>query len=132
MVDFTRLAHTSSRAIRCCFYTLAIRRAALKEKYRGGLRIFMDRYHARTNRHLVVMCEMSGDYLDRACGEIIENGLKSQEDFLCFEAFDLMSGVAGGEYKAPDGPDNPFDVDDSEWLKGYYKDGGMMIWYGGK
>ena len=132
MIDYMRMVHTSSKEMRCVFFTLVIKRAALKEKYEGGSSAFMEKYHARTNIHLVVMCEMSGDYLDKACGDIIKNGLKSQEDFLCFEAFDLMSGVAGGKYKVPDGPDNPFDVDDSNWLRGYYQNAGMMIRYVGR
>jgi len=64
--------------------------------------------------------------------DIIENGLKSQEDFLCFEAMDLVSGLGGGRYKAEFGLGKPFDVDDSDWLRGYYKDGGMMVWYVGR
>lgn len=132
MVDFTRLAHTSSKEIRCCFFTLTIRRAALKEKYAGGLPAFMDKYHARTNRHLVVMCEMSGAYLDEACGDIIKSGLKSQEDFLCFEAMDMLAGIPGARDDTSCRQGEPFNVDESGWLRGYYKDGGMMIRYLGR
>ena len=90
---------------------------------------FMDKYHARANRHLVVMCVMSGAYLDEPCRDIINSGLKFQEDFLCVEAMNIWNDI---EDKKKYGIDGPFNVNKSGWLKGCYKDGGMMIWYAGR
>ena len=132
MIDYMRMAHTSSKEMRCVFFTLVIKRAALKEKYEGGSSAFVEKYHARTNRHLTLMCAMSGAYLGEPCGDIIKNGLKSQEDFLYFEAMDTLVGISGEKIKVKLGIDKPFNVDNSNWLKGDYKDGGMMIWYVGR
>ena len=132
MVDYMRMAHTARKEMRCVFFTLVIKRAALKEKYEGGSSAFVEKYHARTNRHLALMCAMSWDYLGEPCGDIIESGLTSKEDFLYFEAMDTLVGISGEKIKAKLGLDKPFNVDDSNWLRGYYKDGGMMVRYVGR
>jgi hypothetical protein len=75
---------------------------------------------------------MSGAYLDEPFEDIIENGLKYQEDFLWFEALDLFGSVADGQYKAELGLDKPFNVGESDWLRGYYKDGKMIVSYVGR
>ena len=132
MISEMRMTHTSRKKMRCVFFTLVIRRAALKEKYEGGLRAFIDKYHARTNRYLVVMCVMSGAYLEEPCRDITNSGLKNKEDFLWIEAMDTLTGESGEKIKVKLGLDKPFNVDNSNWLKGDYKDGGMMIWYVGR
>ena len=132
MLDSMRMVHTSRKEMRCVFFALVIRRAALKEKYEGGLPAFMDKYHAKANKHLVVRCVMSGAYLDEPCRDITNSGLKFKEDFLCVEAMNIWGDIVDEEEKEKYGLAGPFNVNESDWLKGCYKDGGMMVWYTGR
>ena len=79
------LAYQSTEALRCVFYTVVERNRALQKKYSGGLKGFLARYHCRCNGYFSVACYMGSD-VDDTVEDLIENGLKAWEDFICFNA----------------------------------------------
>jgi hypothetical protein len=58
------LVVSADKEIRCAFYTVVVRVASIKAKYKGGLPVFVKKHRARCNRQLAVLCSMSSDDLD--------------------------------------------------------------------
>ena len=90
----------------------------------------MEKYHARSNKDLVTMCEMSGAYLEEPIKDMMDNGLNPEEDFLWFSAVNML-GMHRPEVMEEYSPGKPFNVDKSGWLQGQYEGNGMMVWYVG-
>jgi len=91
----------------------------LKQKYQGGLRVFLEKHGAWCNRRIVVLFAMANFYLDEAIQDLEESGLIHGKDYLYFEPTTYAMFLKQGA---------EIDLKVS-WLKGYVKDHGMMVYY---
>jgi hypothetical protein len=120
-----RLLLDAEKEIRCAFYTVAVRMDAIKSKYKGGLRAFVERYAPRCNRKLAVLCAMDSDDLSEPILDLEASGLNGSDDFACFDAARMAIGcemtlkMGSGE-----GSEVRFPL---LWLKGYAQNGGVMV-----
>jgi hypothetical protein len=77
--------YTSNKTIRCFFYTVVVKIESLVKHYPGSLKGFMENHYPLCNQDISVRVLMSyGDCSDLV-EELIENGLKVDEDFVYFD-----------------------------------------------
>ena len=116
-----RLAFSSGKEIRCMLFTLAIRVEALRQKYSGGLKAFVETYGARCNRKLAFRCEINARFVDYAMRDLEDNGLIKNKDFVSFDVISLARFSNQGQ-----------EVDlGADWLKGFILNRMMMVYYSG-
>jgi hypothetical protein len=119
----------SAKELRCAFFSLVIKTDALRRKYEGGVRAFVEKYEARCNRDLVVLCAMSSDDLSEPILDLEGSGLNGKDDFACFDAASLAVGLEmGRKMGSQEGPEVKFPI---PWLKGYVQKGGVMVYLTG-
>jgi len=118
---YPEVVFNSHKEIKCVFLTLVVRTVALKEKYPGGLKAFVQRYNVHCNRNLAVIVAMKGLDLKEPNENLEKNGLIADMDYLYFDATrDVMwkgEGVAA-ELPVP-------------WLKRVTSGDGMKVCYSG-
>jgi hypothetical protein len=123
------LLFESEKEVRCAFFSLVIKTGALRRKYEGGVRAFVERYHARCNRDLVFLCAMSSDDLSEPILDLESSGLNGKDDFACFDAASQAIGLEmGRKMGSEEGPEVKFPI---PWLKGYVQKGGVMVYLTG-
>jgi hypothetical protein len=122
------LIFNSKKEIKCNFYTLAIRTAALRKKYPGGISAFVKKYTPRLNRKIVVICSMSEEGLDSVIVDIEKNELVSPVDFICYLAFDDVFVHDMNVIHLNKIEDTEVQLS-APWLKGYIHEGGVMLYY---
>ena len=121
-----RLVFDADKEMRCAFCTVVVRLDAIKAKYKKRLTEFVERYGARCNRDLAVLCSMGPDDLNEPVLDLEANGLIGTYDFVCFDAArevlrnELVKEVG---IKARAYVNFPI-----SWLKGYVKNGGVMVY----
>ncbi len=119
------VAYDSSEKIRCCFFTVVIKNNALAKNYQGGLRSFMDKYSARCNHEIAVVCYMGGE-VDDTIKDLLGNGLTVDEDFTIFDAgsyaMDLSMNPEYRKWK------HTIELG-VNWLKALYTGEGFYVWY---
>ena len=114
-----RLAFSSVKDIRCRLFTLAIKVEALRQKYSGGLKAFVETYGARCNRKLTFRCEIAARFVEYAVMDLKNNGLIEGKDFVSFDVISLARFSRQGQ-----------DVDlGADWLKGFTKGRHIIIYY---
>lgn len=124
------MVFSSKDEIRCSFFSVVVKTSALKMKYNGGLKSFIEQHHARCNRRISVVCAMSEFDLEEVYESIDKAGLKLHEDFECFNAADE---VMSHDFRIASEM-----VKDSEvtfrctWLKGFVQGSGVMVKYFGE
>ena len=120
----------SGKEIRCAFFTIVIKVRALARKYNGGIQNFVQSYTARCNKDIAVMCAMSEWDLEILLLDLDKNRLQLHEDFECFNAADE---VIFRDFPLAPGMVHNNDVTfKCAWLKGYVKDGGVIVRYSGQ
>ncbi len=130
MYEDLALRFNSEEHIRCVFHTLVIRMDSLKDKYKGGVRTFVEKHAPICNRKLAVTCAMGGEDLEGVIKDMVECGLIGQEDFACFDA---MSEAMGYELMKSGGESPERDVTFViNWLKGYIHKGGVNVYWSGE
>ena len=103
------------------FFTLATRVETLRQKYRGGLRAFVEKHNALCNKKLALLCQMAARYLDKAVSDLENNGLVYGEDFVCFDATTIATFYDQGQ-----------EVNlDVNWLKGFIQNHDMKVYCSG-
>jgi hypothetical protein len=125
-IQSLRLVFDADKEIRCAFCTVVVRVKAIKAKYKKGLMAFIERYGARCNRHLAVLCSMGAEDLDEPVLDLEANGLIDSYDFACFDAarevlrseLTKEAGIKASGYVN-------FPI---SWLKGYVRNGGVMVY----
>lgn len=121
-----RLISDLEKPIRCEFYTLVVRTRVLKEKYKGGLRAFVDRYKPQCSKGLAVLCETSPYYLRDPILDLEGNGLNGKDDFVCFDAIHQAIGI---EMAIEIGQEVSKEVNFSiSWLKGHVQEGCVLVY----
>jgi hypothetical protein len=102
-------------AVRCDFYTMAVRNEALQKKWRAGLHDYWRRYRTAHNGSLTISCFRETSWDDQY-DALIENGLTEGKDFIIIDA--------GRVLESKDLEPFHFRVD---WLDGYIHEAGLMI-----
>lgn len=102
-------------AIRCVFYTLVVRNESVKRKWKTGLKDYWRRYGAVYNDDITATCFM-GPYWDEQYDELINYGLKEGQDFVIFDASNV---ILEKDY-------TPFPFK-AGWLDGYVHQAGVMV-----
>jgi hypothetical protein len=124
-----QLLFESEKEVRCAFYSLVIKTDALRRKYEGGVRAFVEKYEARCNRDLVVLCAMSPDDLSEPILDLEGSGLTGRDHFACFDAASQAIGLEMvRKMGSEEGPEVKFPI---PWLKGYVQKGGVMVYLTG-
>ena len=82
--------YTSTKIIRCFFFTVVVKNESLVKNYQGNLKGFMEKYYPLCNKDISVSVFMNGDDCYDLIADLIENGLKRSEDFVWFDANDLF------------------------------------------
>ena len=122
-----RYVYTSTKIIRCFFFTVIVKNESLVKHYQGSLRGFMEKHYPLCNQDISVSVFMGGDFND-LIDDLIENGLKVGEDFACFDASDLIDDM----YRYPDECIWRKNLDlGVGWLKGRHSnnEGSIFVWY---
>lgn len=124
MVDFVkhtnmRLVFDSGESLKCVFFSLVVKTEALKQKYEGGLRAFVEEHDAWCNKDIVVLFAMGGFDLEDATRDLDDNGLIHGEDYVRFDPTPYA-------WHAEEGQEIDLGV---EWLKGHVQGGGAMVYY---
>ena len=121
-----RLVLDAEKEVRCAFYTVAVRMDAIKSKYKGGLRAFVEKYAPRCNRKLAVLCAMHSDDLSDVILDLEARGLKGKDDFACFDAASIALGKEMAQKMGSgEGSEVKFPL---LWLKGHVQNGGVMVY----
>lgn len=102
--------------IRCVFYTLVVRNEPLIKRWREGLEDYWRRFNALHNDTISTNCFM-GPYWDDQIQALVASGLKAWEDFVLFDASDVVVMKDHEHFPLPVG-----------WLDGYVLDAGVMIY----
>jgi hypothetical protein len=124
-----RIVFNADEPIRCVFHTLVVRINALREKYKGGVRAFVETHKPRCNSSLVALCAMSEEDLYEPILDLEKNGLVAEEDF---ESFDAAGRVIGFAMSLKVGMGYPEELKfDAPWLKGFVSNGGVMVYLSG-
>jgi hypothetical protein len=119
------LLFESEARMRCAFYSLVIKTGALRRKYEGGMRAFVEKYQARCNRDLVALCSMGPEELNDPLHDIEESGLEGEEDFVVFDAFREAIGIEmAREHGTEVGEEVRFSA---RWLRGFVQKSGVMV-----
>ena len=115
--------YTSNKRIKCFFFTVVVKNESLVKHYQGGLRGFMETYYPLCNQNISVRVYMAGSDVYDLMDDLIENGLKMNEDFVHFDASDLAFNIECTWRKTLS-----LGVD---WLKGRRsnKIGDICVWY---
>ena len=123
------VAHDSTEKISCCFFTIVIRNQALVKHDNGGLKGFMEQYHARCNNNLVADCYMGGE-VDDTIKDLLRNGLAIDEEFIVFD----VGGYTMDLNMNPETRNRSCNIDMGvAWLKARYIPGdGFYVWYAAK
>ena len=103
-------------AVRCVFYTLAVRNEALAKKWPGGVRGYWETYPNNHNDRLTACCFM-GPYWDEQREALLKSGLKEGKDFTIFDASNV---ILEKDYE-------PFHFRIA-WLDGFVHQAGVMIY----
>ena len=85
--------YTSTKIIRCFFFTVVVKNESLVKHYQGSLKGFMEKHYPLCNQDISVGVFMDCDDCYDLIDDLIENGLKMGEDFSYFDSdylFDLM------------------------------------------
>ena len=126
MYPTLQLILNSDSPVRCVFYTLVASMDALRDKYKGGVKAFVDRYKPQCGKGIAVLCAMGDQDLYEPILDIEGNGLIGSYDFVCFDA---GREVLRSELVKKAGiKDNGYVNFPISWLKGYVKDGGVMVY----
>ena len=118
-----QLLFEAEKEIRCAFLSLVIKTDALRRKYGGGVRAFVEKYQARCNRDLVVLCSMGPEELNDPLHDIEQSGLDGEEDFAVFDAFQKALGI---EMARERGMEEEVRFS-TRWLKGFVQRGGVVV-----
>jgi hypothetical protein len=114
----------------CASFTLVIKNDSLNQKYPGGLRAFIEKYHATCNRHISVTCDM-GSEVGEKLDDIAGNGLLPDQDFWTYDFWSHALAMANG----PGQKLEPHAIDTGiEWLRSEYAGrtdsrSGFRVWY---
>jgi hypothetical protein len=120
-----QLLFESEVKMRCAFLSLVIKTDALRRKYEGGVRAFVEKHQAHCNRDLVVLCAMCPEDLNDPLLDIEKSGLDGEEDFAIFDAFQKALGI---EMAREHGMEVEQEVRfPMGWLKGFVQRGGIMV-----
>jgi hypothetical protein len=118
---YPEVIFTSHKEIKCVFLSVVVRTAALKKKYAGGLKAFVQKYNVRCNRNLAVIVAMNHLDLEDPIADLEKNGLIADVDYLYFDATrDVMWNGEGVDADVP-----------VPWLKGVTCGDGMKVYYNG-
>ena len=119
MIWYPEVVFNAHKEIKCVFFTLAVKTAALKQKYLGGLKAFVQKYNVRCNRSLAVIVAMNGLDLKEPLADLKKNKLIADEDYVYFDATaDFMWKGEGVDADLP-----------VPWLKGVTSGNGMKVIY---
>ena len=121
MIWYPEVVFNAHKEIKCVFLSVVVKTTALKEKYPGGLRAYVQKYNVRCNRSLAVIVAMNGLDLKKPIEDLEKNGLIADEDYLYFDA--TRDFMHNGEGVAADLP--------VPWLKGVTSGHGMKVIYNG-
>ena len=121
MYWYPEVVFNSDKEIKCVFLSVVVKTTALKEKYPGGLRAYVQKYNVRCNRNLAVIVAMNHLDLEEPIADLEKNGLIPDVDYLYFDA--TIDFMCKGE-----GVDADLPVD---WLKGVTSGEGMKVCYNG-
>jgi hypothetical protein len=122
-----KLVFDAEKEIRCAFHTLVVRLEAIRSKYKGGIRTFVDTYKPQCCRGLAALCGMSEEDLYEPILDIERNGLVGEQDFACFDAAGRGLGFEMAQ-KLGMSPTKELKFDCS-WLRGFAKNGGVMVYH---
>lgn len=120
--------YTSTKIIRCFFFTVVVKNESLVKHYQGNLKGFMEKYYPLCNQDISVRVYMNGDDCYDLIDDFIENGLKKGDDFVCFDANYLVDLM----YRYPDEFTWRKNLDFGVvWLKGRHSNniGDIYVWY---
>jgi hypothetical protein len=120
--------YTSTKIIRCFFFTVVVKVESLVKHYQGSLRGYVEKHYPLSNQNISVSVFMNGDDCYDLIADLIENGLKRSEDFVWFDSndlFDLMC-CCPDEWAWRKNLDLGVD-----WLKGRHANeiGDFYVWY---
>jgi hypothetical protein len=122
-----KLVFDAEKEIRCAFHTLVVRMEAIRVKYKGGIRTFVDTYKPQCCRGLVALCAMSEEDLYEPILDIERNGLVGEQDFACFDAAGRALGFEMAQ-KLGMSPAKELRFD-CPWLRGFAKNGGVTVYH---
>jgi DNA-directed RNA polymerase subunit RPC12/RpoP len=121
------LLYTSNKELRCVFFSLVVRNAALDEKYQGGATAFAQKHDGEMNQHLTVVFSMGTEGINDAANDLLADGFEGSEDFICFDATSEYLIPAAYDEKAA-GKEIRFNV---EWVRGFVRGGYVWVYYTG-
>lgn len=119
---------TSNKIIRCFFFTVVVKIESLVKHYDGSLKGFIEKNYPLCNQDISVSVYMNGGDCYDLMGDLIENGLKKGEDFVCFDT-DYLVDL---KYCYPDKFTWRKNLDlGAGWLKGRHSNirGDIYVWY---
>ena len=119
---YPSFVYTSNKKIRCFFFTVVIKHKSLVKHYPGCLKGFMEKYYPLCNQNISVRVYMAGNDVYELIEDLFKNGLKIGQDFVHFDASDLVFDIKGTWQKNLN-----FGVD---WLKGQCIDEYVYVWHG--
>ena len=114
----------------CASFTLVIKNDSLKQKYSGGLKAFIEKYHATCNRHISVTCDM-GSEIGETLDDLAGNALLPVHYFRTYDFWSQALAMANG----PGQKVEPHEIDAwIEWLRSEYagrrdSHSGFRVWY---
>ena len=117
--------NTNRKKFKCVFRSLVIKNDSLVKFYDGGLQGFMDKHPLFCNENITVGNFMGND-IDVIVDDLIENGMKMDEDFIFLDATRLAFNVQSG--LSPIALKKAVDIG-IDWLIGEYDHGDIYIWY---
>lgn len=127
----THLIFNSDKEIRCAHYAIIARVAALKKKYKGGVKAFVEKHDPQLNRDIAVLHFMGGNGMEELVTDFENNDLVDPVDYAFYSAFhdaleyELRMQMKKNNKELPDFKIEP----PAPWLKVYYHNGGVMVSY---
>ncbi len=118
-----RLVFAAAENLPCVFNALVVKNRALREKYPGGVRGFLEKHGGRCNRRITVESFMGGD-IDEVIADLAGHGFDYEEDFVFVDAGGLALSWAR-ERKARLRPE-PVDLG-VDWLEGWIFRGRVFV-----
>ena len=115
-------AHKDQNELKTVFYTVAVRNAALRAKYPGGVAAYHQKNTPTANRDICISCYMGGDVND-CINDLLLCGLMPPDDLICFDA---TAGTISVDYEEIDGKPRDMGV---PWLRARYHDGYLWVRY---
>lgn len=118
-----QVVHDSADEIRCVFNALVVRNSALKSKYPGGLRGFVEKFGFRCNEKIAADSFMGGD-IDTVIEDLLRCGLVPGKEFVFVDAgsYAVISNLGARNLYKP----QPVDLG-VNWLEGRYFRGGIHV-----